>query len=287
MHEVWPVFAVRPEAIVMTVHSVESLFLPSSELNAGGHRVTSAMPYRFLRAIRRRLRLVIAPSHTAAGQIERYLGISRSRIRVVPHGLSGAFTTPPQIEDARRRVCGLGLTRPYVFHVSHHQPQKNVVRLIRAVAQLRRTDVELVIAGDAGPCGEAYAAAVAESGLATRVRFLGPVSDDVELADLYRAAEVFAYPSIQESFGFPVLESLACGCPTLVGAGTGAAETVGDAGIAVDPRSTADIVDVLHRVLGDPSLRDDLAMRGVARAREFTWERSIAGHVAAYEEAAA
>jgi glycosyltransferase involved in cell wall biosynthesis len=287
MHEQWPVFALRPERIVMTVHSVEACFLPPEELHGDGSRVASRLPYRLLRAARRRLRLVVTPSPTTASQIVRYLGIPNARIRVIPHGVSAAFLTPPSLEDARRRVQERGLERPYVFHLSHHQPQKNVVRLIDAFGSLGRDDAELVIAGDTSRCADAYAAAVSRAGIADRVRFLGPVEDDGELAALYRAARAFALPSVQESFGLPALEALACACPTLVGSGTGAADTVGDAGLAVDPRSVDAIAAAIGRLLDDGALRDDLAARGIERARGFTWERSIDAHIAAYEEAAA
>jgi glycosyltransferase involved in cell wall biosynthesis len=278
MHEAFPVYAALPAPVVMTIHSVEPLFLPAEDVLGARAPLTWRLPYRLLRATRRRLRFVLTPSETTAGEIERHLRIDRSRIRVVPHGVSAVFAPGPARE---RPVEG-----PFVLHVSHHQPQKNVVRLLEAVALLD-PEVGLVVAGDTGRCDAAYREAIARLGIEARVRFLGPVVDDARLADLYRAAAVFAMPSLQESFGLPVLEAAACGCPVVVGRGTGAAETIGDAGIAVDPRSVEELAEALRTVLDGGAVARELAAAGPRRAAAFTWAASVAAHERAYEEAAA
>jgi glycosyltransferase involved in cell wall biosynthesis len=277
-HEVFPLWAALPAPVVMTIHSVEPLFLSAEDVFGGPAPRAWRLPYRLLRAARRRLRLVLTPSETAAFEIERHLRIPRDRIRVVPHGVSPAFS--PRASD------GASGAAPVVLHTSHHQPQKNVVRLLEALALLE-SDVQLVLVGDTSRCDAAYGAAIERLGLERRVRRVGPVRDDAELAALYRDATVFAMPSLQESFGLPVLEAAACGCPVVVGRGTGAAETAGDAGLAVDPRSVTEIADALRAVIDDAALRERLAAAGVRRASEFTWERSVARHELAYEEAAA
>jgi glycosyltransferase involved in cell wall biosynthesis len=278
LHESFPVFAALRPPVVMTIHSVEPLFLSAEEIYAGAAPRLWRLPYRLLRAARRRLRLVITPSETTASEIERHLRFPRERIRVIPHGVSPVFF------DSSIAPHSLPNARPYVLHVSHHQPQKNVVRLLEALAQVDHVD--LVIGGDTARCDAAYRRAIEQYGLNDRVHLLGPVSDDSKLAALYRGATMFALPSIQESFGLPALEAAASGCPVIVGRGTGAAETVGSAGVAVDPRSVDELAETMRNLLADEALRAQLCIAGTARAAEFTWAKSIAAHERAYREAA-
>lgn len=278
MHESFPVFAALRPPVVMTIHSVEPLFLSSDDVHGGAAPRLWRLPYQLLRAARAGLRLVITPSETTASEIERYLKVSRDRIRVIPHGVSPVFF------DTAIAPYKLRNGRPYVLHVSHHQPQKNVARLIDALASV--DDVDLVIGGDTSRCDVAYVQAVDRSGLRDRVHFLGPVADDETLSSLYRGAVAFALPSFHESFGLPVLEAAACGRAVIVGRGTGAAETAGDAAITVDPRSVDEIAMALHDLVQDDGLRLRLGTAGVKRAAEFTWAKSIAAHERAYCEAA-
>ena len=269
MHEVWPVFATLPFPIVMTVHSVEPLFLAASETVGG------TLPYRLLRLVRSRVRIVVVPSPTTADEVHEHLRVPRARIRVIPHGVDHA------VFRSEGEAAQPG--RPYVLHLSHHQPQKNVVRLIEAFALAGLDeDVELAIGGDVSRCERDYRTAVERLGLEKRVRFLGPVDDDERLAALYRGALAFAMPSLQESFGLPALEAMACGTPVIVSRGTGVADTVGDAGLLVAARDVDEIAAALAQAAGN----DELARRGVERARAFSWGRSVDAHVDAYCEAA-
>jgi glycosyltransferase involved in cell wall biosynthesis len=118
-------------------------------------------------------------------------------------------------------------------------------------------------------------------GLGERVRFLGPVPDP-DLPTLYSAARVFAFPSLYEGFGLPVLEAMRCGVPVVTSASSSLPEVVADAGLTVDPTDVAAIADALARVLDDGALHDDLSRRAVARAAEFTWHRAAAAHRALY-----
>src|SRR5262249_47521341 len=107
------------------------------------------------------------------------------------------------------------------------------------------------------------------------VRFFGFVSDQT-LAALYRLAHTFVFPSLYEGFGLPPLEAMASGTPVITSNVSSLPEVVGDAALLIDPYKPEAIAEAMHRVLGDATLRADLRRRGLARAREFSWERSVA-----------
>jgi glycosyltransferase involved in cell wall biosynthesis len=106
------------------------------------------------------------------------------------------------------------------------------------------------------------------------VRFLGFVRDET-LAVLYRLASVFAFPSLYEGFGLPVLEAMASGTPVVTSNVSSLPEVAGDAAVLVDPYDVEAIASGLERVLSDPALASELSRRGLRRAREFSWERSV------------
>jgi len=106
------------------------------------------------------------------------------------------------------------------------------------------------------------------------VRFLGFVPDDT-LAVLYRLAAVFVFPSLYEGFGLPPLEAMASGTPVVTSNVSSLPEVAGDAAILVDPYEVGSIVDGVRRVLTDPQLAAELRRKGLVRARDFSWERSV------------
>ncbi len=110
-------------------------------------------------------------------------------------------------------------------------------------------------------------------GIQDRVRFQGQIPHD-DLPLWYNACTAFAYPSLYEGFGMPVLEAMACGAPVVTSNVTSLPEVVGDAGLMVAPTDAAGLAQALGRVLGDDALRADLCRRAHERAARFTWRRT-------------
>ena len=106
-----------------------------------------------------------------------------------------------------------------------------------------------------------------------------------ELTDLYRNATGFLFPSLHETFGMPILEAMASGCPVITSHDTGCAEIAGDAALLVDPRSVEAISAAMQSLIEHERLRADLRARGLARAAEFTWEKSARKHLDVFEQA--
>ncbi len=205
----------------------------------------------------RKAALVLALSHTAAGDIAQALGIPRSKVRVVSPHADAAFH--PGEGAAERVRARFGLER-YCLAVGDLGPRKNLGALGAAVRRLDEPGLTLALVGKPGPDGERIAR---ESG----GRWLGHVGD-ADLADLYRAAAVTAYPSLYEGFGMPVVEAMACGCPVVASDRGAIPEVAGGGAILVEPTPRG-IAEGIRRAL-DPAESARLRAAGPERAAHYS-----------------
>jgi glycosyltransferase involved in cell wall biosynthesis len=165
------------------------------------------------------------------------------------------------------------------------QPRKNYVRLIRAFNQLanqltNQQPPQLLIAGGRGWLyKDIFAEAEKHS---DRVRILGFV-DDADLPALYRNAALFAFPSLYEGFGFPVLEAMACGVPVVCSNASSLPEVAGDAALLIAPSDTDGLAAAMARALEDADLRRDMVARGFVHVAQFTWERAARQLLAVFD----
>jgi glycosyltransferase involved in cell wall biosynthesis len=227
---------------------------------------------------------VVTPSRAAQVELTEHYGFPAERVTVIPHGVAPALVdTGAKLADADAAVLA-ALPSEFVLYVGRFHARKNLERLLEAMARLaasRGEAVPLVIAGRDMWSEKALRERVAELGLASSVAFPGYVSD-AALAHLYRRARAFAFPTLHEGFGMPVLEAMAHGVPVLSSNVSSLPEVCGDAAVLVDPTDSDAIAAGLARLLDDSVLRARLAQVGPARAKEFTWERSAREHLAVY-----
>jgi glycosyltransferase involved in cell wall biosynthesis len=272
--------AIHPRATVVTVHDLGYLHFPDAH-PALSRRYIDLSTRWSVRTARR----VIAVSAATRDDLVTMLRVSASKISVVHHGVRPVVCVSES--DMRATLERLGIMQPYVLFVGTVQPRKNLQRLIRAFAQVVSSGLphRLVIAGRMGWLTEPIRAEVASLNLTDRVHFAGYVPDG-DLPALYRGADAFAFPSLYEGFGMPVLEALAYGVLVVASNTTSLPEIVGDAGVLVDPLDEAAIGAALVRVLADTSLRARLAVVGPERAAHFSWERCAQETLAVLEGAA-
>ncbi|HHY58305.1 MAG TPA: glycosyltransferase family 4 protein [Chloroflexi bacterium] len=229
---------------------------------------------------------VIAVSQATADDLQRHYHTPAERIRVIYEAtMAPQSIDAEQVEMVRMRY---GLTRPYALFVGTIQPRKNVARLCQAYAWLYRNSPigwDLVFAGAPGWLSETLYAEAAAPGMGEHVRFLGYVPDD-DLPALIKGAHFFAFPSLFEGFGLPVLEAQSYGVPVLTSNNSSLPEVAGDAALLVDPTDVDAIANAMLRLSQDEVLRQQLIEAGYANVRRFSWEKAAQETLAVLVEAA-
>ncbi len=214
--------------------------------------------------------LVITVSEFTASQVEELLNVERSRIRVIPHGVR----VPARSDGIAREQM--------ILFVGAIQKRKNVRRLIEAFASTP-SNWKLVLAGSLGYGSEEELQAVERSSRRPDITITGYVGDD-DLDRLYGRASILAFPSLDEGFGFPVLEAMARGLPVLTSNRSALPEVAGDAALLVDPLDTESISTSLNRLIDDEELRKDLSWKGLQRSESYRWERAAKETWTVYSE---
>lgn len=241
------------------------------------------------RAVRRARALLTVSEFSKRAICEALPWLDPSAVLVAHNAPRPCFA--PVIDDGRLAAAGAaaGVDDGFVLALASADPRKNLPALLEAYALLpapvrARHPLVTVWAHDA--LGADARRRVAALGLESDVRFLAAV-DDRQLAALFSAAAVFAFPSLAEGFGLPVLEAMACGAPVVAGLHPAVAEVAGDAACLVDTADVSALSAAIGRLLEDPVARADLRRRGLERTKLFSWEAAARSAVMAYEKAAA
>ncbi len=237
------------------------------------------------RATARRARRVLTISENARRDIVRLLSVPKEQIDVTYPAVEERYHLLPvrAVEDFR---LARGLPEAFIFALGTLEPRKNVVGLLHAYARLRRPRPPLYIAGGTGWRFSPIFDTVKQLQLTEEVRFMGFVPED-ELPLWYNAARLFAFPSLYEGFGLPVLEAMACGTPVVTSTAASLAEVGGKAAVLVPPRDTDRIAQEIQRVLDDAVLRTELRAAGRIQASRFSWQTMTDQTVASYGRAVA
>jgi glycosyltransferase involved in cell wall biosynthesis len=238
------------------------------------------------RRLAHRQNAIIAISENTARDIREFFNVPPARIQVIPNGLEHDRFFPGSREQAQAEIAERHhLHAPFFLYVARlEHPAKNHVRLISAFNDFKSrtsSDWQLVFGGSDWHGAEAIHAAAKQSPFAADIRFLGFVADQ-DLPNLYRAAEVFVYPSLYEGFGMPPIEAMACGCPVICSTRGSLGEVVGTAAATVDPDDIESMTKQLSLLANDANLRDQLRQSGLAQARNFDWNRTAADTLSTY-----
>lgn len=269
-----------PWPTVVTVHDVIQLVLPEYRMLAR-QRVYFGLVTRALK----HATAIITVSECSRQDLVRTVGVPIERVFVVENAISEKLA-PVTDEAALAAIrAQYGLAEPFILYLGANDLRKNLNRLIQAYAALPRPlrdSYQLVVAGRQWPHDHPLypdpKLVVRELGLEDRVVFTGGIPEE-DKAPLLSAATVFAFPSLYEGFGLPVLEAFACGTPVLTADTSSLPEVAGNAAVMADPTSVPAITSALTELLESPELRRDLTERGLDRARGYRWseiaERTI------------
>lgn len=225
----------------------------------------------------RRATRVLTVSESSKRDILRFVDVSPSKIDVIYNAYDERFTVAPREEDVERVRERYQLQGQFVLYAGNVKPHKNLGRLIEAFDLVRRRgldELKLVLIGDDISRYAALRRAVHQHQLHKYVRFLGYMPE-ATLAVMYRLAGVFVFPSLYEGFGLPPLEAMASGTPVVTSNVSSLPEVAGDAALLVDPLDPGAIADGIYRVLTDRPLHSELRAKGLARARQFSWQQSV------------
>jgi glycosyltransferase involved in cell wall biosynthesis len=222
----------------------------------------------------RRASAFIAVSHAVKKDVVAHTGVDAGKVFPIHNGFDPALFAP--VRDPVRLAAvreKYQLPEKFILWCGQIESRKNVARLLRAFALIKdRVPHQLVIAGEQRWSTDAELKVIRELRLEDRVCFPGWIQH-TELATVYSLADLFAFPSLYEGFGIPLIEAMACGCPILTANTCAPPEVLDGSGYLVDPLRVEDIAAGMLKVLSEPELRRVMIERGIERARAFSWEK--------------
>lgn len=264
-----------PCPVIITIHDITYLLYPSHFSRPWILYMRSIMPPAVKNAA-----AIICGSEHSKRDIARAYRLDPSRIHVIPYGVDLARFRPTALMN-HEWARGLGIREGYILHVGALSYRKNIPTLLRAVAVLRSKrnwwgSRQLVLAGTESPGlpgGDEIHKTIEQLDLAEHVVLAGRVPDDC-IPGLYAHASMLAMPSLYEGFGFPILESMACGTPVVASNTSSLPEVAGNAAILVPPGDEHAFAESIECVIKDPPTAKNLRDKGLLRARSFSWERA-------------
>ncbi len=227
------------------------------------------------RTLSRRADHFFAISEFTKQEMTEILGIAPDRTDIIPCAVSEQIQRVDPSAAFETIRSKYGVRKQYILFVGNYNPRKNLDRLIRAFDRLAgetKNAYELVIAGGQG-WKFSPEKTLADIKHKKAIRFIGYVPDE-DMSMLYSAAEVFAFPTLYEGFGIPVLEAQKCGVPVLTSNTSALPDTAGEAALLVDPYDEQSIENGMRQLLTNQSLRKDLSEKGYRNAERFSWEAS-------------
>jgi len=275
--------------LVVTNHGMAQLVLPA--------KIVWGKSFSFFRffyfieflkwkyCFRNKFAKMITVSNSTKLELIKGLGVSECKIRVIYHGIDHDSFKPIEDKEAMRNELfrKYGINYNFLLHVSVYQPKKNIERIINAFKRAienKESKERLILIGS---MPDSVKNLIEKYKLEKQIILLGFI-DNRELPKFFNEAKAFIFPSLSESFGLPILEAMACGCPVITSNISCLPEIAGKAAILVNPYNTEELAEAIYRVLGDDELRNELKEKGLKRAAQFSWGKCAKEHLEIYRE---
>jgi alpha-1,3-rhamnosyl/mannosyltransferase len=267
---------------VITVHDLTSFSMPDHHIRLR----RSPLYLKLFAASVRRADRICVPSRATQQELQQYFPeLDSDRIRVIPHGVGEEFR-PPSAEQISAARARLRIEWPYILYVGTLASRKNLPHLLESYKKLIGNGAiveHLLLAGLRQSGGRDLLRKLESHELRERVHFLGYVSKE-DLPPLYGGARLFVYPSLNEGFGLPPFEAMACGVPAIVSDAPAFTENLSGAAEIVPLTDTEALTRVMRRLLLDSSLYARRREAGLERVKAFCWQRTAAETMRCYEE---
>ena len=270
--------------IVVTVHDLIHKAYPQ------GHTPeTIRLTEECLQSSLKKADRVICISNSTKADLVKYYSVASDKVKVVYMGVDrGVFyeLSPRERQAAQSVVRSKGIDGKYILFIGTIEPRKNLSNLLKALSILKRkvgSIPKLVVIGMKGWMNADLVLLIKDLDLKEDIAFLGFLTDD-DLRCFYSLAEVFVFPSFYEGFGFPIIEAFSCGAPVVTANVSSCAEIAGEAALKVSPDSEAEIADALRRVLEDPALSRAFRVKGLARAKDFSFTKTAQETLNIYQQ---
>jgi glycosyltransferase involved in cell wall biosynthesis len=275
---------------VITVHDVvEYMYRARS-----GSNLRRSLHYQFTRHVLKSAGRILAVSNFTKNEIEKLFVIPDKHIEVVYNAIDERFLGGHASETERQALVErYQVNYPFLLYAGRIGPHKNLVRIIQAFAALKAElekqmlfpDLKLIIIGDELSKHPDLRRTVIRNGVQNDVRFMGFVPIEM-LRVFYDAAKIFVFPSLYEGFGLQPLEAMAHGTAVVTSNTSSLPEAIGQAAVLVNPENVFEIMRALHRVLVDPSLREEMRRRGYEQVKKYSWGASAQRILQVYREVA-
>lgn len=274
-----------PVRQVVLVHDLIGLSLNSNQRGPARFYWSRWLPMTLRRAHR-----LVANSETTRRDLERFLKIDPSRVRVIPFSINPCFRKLTA-GDTMKAVLSLGesAARPFILAVGSLEPRKNHIRLLQAydlLLQRGEPGFDLVIVGKPAGAEQEIGQFMKERSLGSRVRLMGYVGEE-DLVALYNTSLGYVTTSLYEGFGLPALEAMSCGKSGIVSDRSSLPEVVGNTALLVNPDDTEAIADALKTYAGDTALRRRLESAAYERAQRHAPSAMARAMIEVFHEAAA
>lgn len=274
---VLPLF--KPCRYLLTIYDLSYLYYPES------YTFLNRLYYQlFLKHSIKMANRIIAISDAAKKEIVKEFNVPEKKIDIIYPAFDDHFGVMNKSVARDFLSKNYNLSEPFFLFVGSLIPRKNLVRIILAFDKIKdESKHKLVVIGKKGWLYEEIFDTVKKLNLSSKVVFTNYVQES-DLPYFYNAASSLVFASLHEGFGIPILEAMACGCPVITSNKSSMPEVAGDSAILVDPLNIGDIAAAMNKIIADKKLREELINKGLARIKQFSWDKSAEQLLNVYEK---